>query len=92
MIKGRDVWWEDEMEHAETQVVKEGMASFNAAEMDAEDPLFILYTSGVPVSRKAWCTLVPDTCFGPLTLLSMYFNMSRDKFIFVQPTSVDNGA
>lgn len=46
MIKGRDVWWEDEMEHAEAQVEKEGVVSFPAEEMDAEDPLFILYTSG----------------------------------------------
>jgi acetyl-CoA synthetase len=46
MIKGRDVWWEDEMEHAETQVEKNGVVSFPAEEMDAEDPLFILYTSG----------------------------------------------
>ena len=46
MIKGRDVWWEDEMEHAETQVEKETVVSFPAEEMDAEDPLFILYTSG----------------------------------------------
>jgi acetyl-CoA synthetase len=46
MIKGRDVWWEDEMEYAETQVEKEGVVSFPAEEMDAEDPLFILYTSG----------------------------------------------
>ena len=46
MIKGRDVWWEDEMEHAETQVEVDGVVSFPAEEMDAEDPLFILYTSG----------------------------------------------
>lgn len=46
MIKGRDVWWEDEMEHAEAQVEKAGQVSFPAEEMDAEDPLFILYTSG----------------------------------------------
>lgn len=46
MIKGRDVWWEDEMEHAEAQVEKQGVVSFPAEEMDAEDPLFILYTSG----------------------------------------------
>ena len=46
MIKGRDVWWEDEMEYAETQVEKEGVVSCPAEEMDAEDPLFILYTSG----------------------------------------------
>ena len=46
MIKGRDLWWEDEMEYAETQVEKDGVVSFPAEEMDAEDPLFILYTSG----------------------------------------------
>ena len=46
MIKGRDVWWEDEMEYAENQVEKDGVVSFPATEMDAEDPLFILYTSG----------------------------------------------
>jgi acetyl-CoA synthetase len=46
MIKGRDVWWEDEMEHAEGEVEKNGVVSFPAEEMDAEDPLFILYTSG----------------------------------------------
>jgi acetyl-CoA synthetase len=46
MIKGRDVWWEDEMEHAEMQVEKDGVVSFPAEVMDAEDPLFILYTSG----------------------------------------------
>ncbi len=46
MIKGRDVWWEDEMDYAETQVEKNGVVSFPAEEMDAEDPLFILYTSG----------------------------------------------
>ncbi len=46
MIKGRDVWWEDEMDYAESQVEKDGKVSFPATEMDAEDPLFILYTSG----------------------------------------------
>ncbi|MEP6711931.1 MAG: acetate--CoA ligase [Ferruginibacter sp.] len=46
MLKGRDVWWEDEMEFAETQVEKNGVVTFEAEEMDAEDPLFILYTSG----------------------------------------------
>lgn len=46
MIKGRDVWWEDEMEYAEGQVEKDNVVSFPAEEMDAEDPLFILYTSG----------------------------------------------
>lgn len=42
MIKGRDVWWEDEIIKVETQ----GNPSCPAEEMDAEDPLFVLYTSG----------------------------------------------
>lgn len=42
MIKGRDVWWEDEMLR-----VTEAASSLGEAEiMDSEDPLFILYTSG----------------------------------------------
>ncbi len=55
MIKGRDVWWEDEMEHAETQVEKEGVVSFAAEEMDAEDPLFILHTSGSTGETQRRC-------------------------------------
>jgi acetyl-CoA synthetase len=46
MLKGRDVWWEDEMEHAEAQVEVNGVVHQQAEAMDAEDPLFILYTSG----------------------------------------------
>lgn len=46
MIKGRDVWWEDEMLHAEDQLEQNGTIEFPAEIMDAEDPLFILYTSG----------------------------------------------
>jgi acetyl-CoA synthetase len=47
MIKGRDVWWEDEMEKVEeAQVEKNGVVTFPPQLMDAEDPLFILYTSG----------------------------------------------
>jgi len=42
MIKGRDVWWEDEIRLVETQ----GNPLCPAQEMDAEDMLFILYTSG----------------------------------------------
>lgn len=42
MIKGRDVWWEDEVKKVETQ----GNPDCSAEVMDAEDILFILYTSG----------------------------------------------
>ena len=38
MVNGRDVWWSDEMQKAQTQCEPEAM--------DSEDMLFILYTSG----------------------------------------------
>ena len=41
MIKGRDVWWHEEMHK-----VEKGNTDCAAEEMDAEDLLFILYTSG----------------------------------------------
>ncbi|MBW7890624.1 MAG: acetate--CoA ligase [Chitinophagaceae bacterium] len=44
MIKGRDVWWEDEMLKVTDTLPVESFGE--AEEMDAEDPLFILYTSG----------------------------------------------
>lgn len=52
MIKGRDVWWNDEMEHASPECPAE--------EMDAEDMLFILYTSGSTGKPKG----VVHTCAG----------------------------
>jgi acetyl-CoA synthetase len=58
MIKGRDIWWEDEMlalEESETSP-SEGLGEA----MDAEDPLFILYTSGSTGKPKG----VVHTCAG----------------------------
>jgi acetyl-CoA synthetase len=56
MIKGRDVWWEEEMKHVEEQ----GLTYIEPEEMDAEDPLFILYTSGSTGKPKG----VVHTCGG----------------------------
>ncbi len=56
MIKGRDVWWEDEIKLVETQ----GNPHCQAEEMDAEDMLFILYTSGSTGKPKG----VVHTCGG----------------------------
>ena len=56
MIKGRDVWWEDEIKKVETQ----GNTFCEAEEMDAEDMLFILYTSGSTGKPKG----VVHTCGG----------------------------
>ena len=52
MLKGRDVWWEDEVKHVN--------AFCEAEEMDAEDMLFILYTSGSTGKPKG----VVHTCGG----------------------------
>ncbi|MEO6316087.1 MAG: acetate--CoA ligase [Chitinophagaceae bacterium] len=69
MIKGRDVWWEDEMRIVtESMPVSsptpagdtEGTGSGDAEIMDAEDPLFILYTSGSTGKPKG----VVHTCGG----------------------------
>lgn len=56
MIKGRDVWWEDEIKKVETQ----GNPFVAPEEMDAEDVLFILYTSGSTGKPKG----VVHTCAG----------------------------
>ena len=56
MLKGRDVWWEDEIKKVETS----GKTDFPAVEMDAEDMLFILYTSGSTGKPKG----VVHTCGG----------------------------
>ncbi len=56
MIKGRDVWWEDEIKRVE----EHGITSIEAEEMEAEDMLFILYTSGSTGKPKG----VVHTCAG----------------------------
>jgi acetyl-CoA synthetase len=56
MIKGRDVWWKDEVQ----KVVDQGNPECPAEEMDAEDMLFILYTSGSTGKPKG----VVHTCAG----------------------------
>jgi len=56
MLKGRDLWWEDEIKQVETM----GNPPCPAEEMDAEDLLFILYTSGSTGKPKG----VVHTCAG----------------------------
>jgi acetyl-CoA synthetase len=65
MIKGRDVWWEDEI----NKVVTLGMKDCPAEEMDAEDPLFILYTSGSTGKPKG----VVHTCAGYMVFTNYSF-------------------
>jgi len=65
MIKGRDVWWYDEIKKVETL----GLHDFPAEEMDAEDPLFILYTSGSTGKPKG----VVHTCGGYMVFTNYSF-------------------
>jgi acetyl-CoA synthetase len=65
MIKGRDVWWEDEIKKVETQ----GLKDCKAEEMDAEDMLFILYTSGSTGKPKG----VVHTCAGYMIFTTYSF-------------------
>jgi acetyl-CoA synthetase len=65
MIKGRDVWWEDEIKKVETL----GLMQCEAEEMDAEDKLFILYTSGSTGKPKG----VVHTCAGYMLFTNYSF-------------------
>lgn len=65
MIKGRDVWWEDEIKKVEQQ----GNPDFPAEVMDAEDMLFILYTSGSTGKPKG----VVHTCGGYMVYTNYTF-------------------
>ena len=62
MLKGRDVWWEDEVKHVNDVC--------EAEEMDAEDLLFILYTSGSTGKPKG----VVHTCGGYMVYAGYTFS------------------
>lgn len=74
MLKGRDIWWEDEIKLVDTDCPAE--------EMDAEDPLFILYTSGSTGKPKG----VVHTTGGYMVYagytFSNVFNYQRDEVYF----------
>lgn len=76
MIKGRDVWWEDEMQ----QVEEKGLTFIDAEPMDAEDPLFILYTSGSTGKPKG----VVHTCGGYM----IYANYTFVNIFQYQPGQI----
>ena len=54
MEPGRDFWYHEEMAKASPFC--------EPTWMDAEDYLFILYTSVPPASPRAWCTALADIC------------------------------
>lgn len=62
MMKGRDVWWEDE-------IAKVQSMECDAEEMEAEDMLFILYTSGSTGKPKG----VVHTCAGYMIFTNYSF-------------------
>ncbi|HEY0769072.1 MAG TPA: acetate--CoA ligase, partial [Sphingobacteriaceae bacterium] len=66
MIKGRDVWWEDEIKKVETQ----GNPDCEPEAMDAEDTLFVLYTSGSTGKPKG----VVHTCGGYMVYAGYTFS------------------
>lgn len=73
MLKGRDVWWEQEL--------KQVTADCPAEEMDAEDMLFILYTSGSTGKPKG----VVHTCGGYMvytayTFLNVFQYQEKEVF------------
>ncbi|MDN3587136.1 acetate--CoA ligase [Pedobacter aquatilis] len=74
MLKGRDVWWEDEVKHVNDVC--------EAEEMDAEDMLFILYTSGSTGKPKG----VVHTCGGYMVYagytFTNVFNYQPDEVYF----------
>jgi acetyl-CoA synthetase len=76
MIKGRDVWWEDEIRKVETQ----GNPACPVEVMDAEDLLFILYTSGSTGKPKG----VVHTCGGYM----VFTNYSYVNVFQYQPGDV----
>jgi acetyl-CoA synthetase len=76
MIKGRDVWWEDEVKKVETQ----GNMNCDAEEMEAEDMLFILYTSGSTGKPKG----VVHTCGGYM----VYAGYTFDTTFQYQPEEI----
>jgi acetyl-CoA synthetase len=76
MLKGRDVWWEDEVKKVEAS----GITDCPAELMNAEDMLFILYTSGSTGKPKG----VVHTCGGYM----VYANYTFVNIFQYQPGEV----
>ncbi|MDR6784452.1 acetyl-CoA synthetase [Pedobacter africanus] len=74
MLKGRDVWWEDEIKLVDTNCPAE--------EMDAEDLLFILYTSGSTGKPKGVVHTIGGYMVYAGYTFSNVFNYQPDEVFF----------
>ena len=74
MLKGRDIWWEDEVKLVDTNCP--------AVEMDAEDMLFILYTSGSTGKPKGVVHTIGGYMVYAGYTFSNVFNYQPDEVFF----------
>ncbi len=74
MLKGRDLWWEDEIKLVDTNCPAE--------EMDAEDLLFILYTSGSTGKPKGVVHTIGGYMVYAGYTFSNVFNYQPDEVFF----------
>ena len=68
--EGRDVWWHRELEYVN--------ADCPAAEMDSEDPLFILYTSGSTGKPKGILHTTAGYLLGTYVTTKLVFDLRPD--------------
>ncbi len=72
MKEGRDIWWNDEMN-------AKGLPAYCEPEwMDAEDPLFILYTSGSTGQPKGACHTTAGYLLYAATTLKYVFDLKEE--------------
>ena len=79
MMAGRDLWLREETVRERPYAPTEWMS--------AEDPLFMLYTSGSTGSRRACCTPPPATCCRRRSRASSSSTYTRTTSTAASPTS-----
>jgi acetyl-CoA synthetase len=74
MFQGRDLWWQDLMENAGSYCEPE--------QMDSEDMLFLLYTSGTTGKPKGIVHTTGGYLTGVTTTTDMVFDLKDDDIFF----------